>query len=161
MMQGKSRQAKGLWNDRFTRRQKLAAAATVALAAGHFAPAAQAATYTWATSPADASWATPGNWGGVAPVGGDALVFDASSITALNNNLTAGLTIAGITFNAAAPAYTIAGNNFVLGGNLVNNSPNLQTFNVDMVNQAIDVAVSGVGDFALQRIQSSTTNRTL
>lgn len=79
---------------------------------------ARAANKTWAAAPTNDLWSTGANWGGSAPVAGDALSFGASSVVELRNDLTNGLSIAGITFNNAASAYTITGNPISLGGNL-------------------------------------------
>lgn len=72
---------------------------------------------------------------------GDSLSFGAAGNTAIVNdlsNLQIGPGIAGVVnsafadaidFTAGAPAYTISGNDFVLGGNIVNSSGVLQTIN--------------------------------
>jgi len=94
-------------------------------------PSARAAIETWSTAPASSSWNAT-NWTGTnnPPITGDSLVFGNSTQTTLNNDLTTGsFNIAGITFNAGAPAYTISGNAFALTGGITNNSTNLQTIN--------------------------------
>lgn len=60
---------------------------------------------------------------------GDALYFGASTITTLNDNEAAGFSLAGLTFNAGASAYTIGGNAITLTGGITNSSSVLQTIN--------------------------------
>jgi autotransporter-associated beta strand protein len=100
-------------------------------------PLASAATWSGDTSNA---WNDGGNWDAL-PVSGDPLVFTSATGVGgldLNNDLTSGsFNVAGITFDAGAPAYVIgdgtatpnAGNTFVLTGNVANNSTSLQTIN--------------------------------
>src|SRR5689334_5782589 len=94
-----------------------------------FAPAAaRAAPKTWAASPNDGNWSTGFNWGGTVPVSGDTLTFGTSSITTLNNDLTTGsFNVGSITFSSGAGAYSISGNDFILGGAITNSSSSLQT----------------------------------
>ncbi len=104
------------------------------------AQSAQAANQAWSTNtpgPANGNfsginWKTGATTGVATPTNaaatGDALFFNTSAITTLNNDLSSA-TFAGFTFNSGASAYTIGGNAFTLGGNITNNSTNLQTFN--------------------------------
>ena len=95
-------------------------------------PAAFAGTRTWTGSAGSTDWATAANWGGTTPASADSLVFtsaNASPSTTLTNTLTsASFIVAGITFNANSPAYTMTGNTFALGGSISNNSGVQQTF---------------------------------
>lgn len=117
-----------------------------------------AANEAWSTNtpgPADGNFSgtnwTVGTTGVATPTNaatsGDALFFDTSAITTLNNDLS-GATFAGITFNSGASAYTIGGNAFTLSGALTNNSASLQTFS-----QAITLqnpqTITGAGSFSL------------
>ena len=119
----------------------LALALSLSLAA--VAPSAFAAADTWSTGGTTVDWNLSGNWGGTAPLTGDSLVFGAdnpagtAAFDLLNNNLAANLNIAGITFNAGAPAYTFTGNAITLTGNILNSSTNLQTINLDIVTTAV------------------------
>ena len=97
---------------------------------------ASAATVTWTGAGGDNNWATAANWGGTAPVAGDALVFAGSSQTTTNNNITANTSFASITFAASAGAFTIGGNSITLGGGLTNSSSSMQTV-------SLAVALSG------------------
>ncbi|MCW1925338.1 hypothetical protein OKA05_22450 [Luteolibacter arcticus] len=97
----------------------------IALAA---AGSSNAAPCVWIGN-TDASWTTPDNWD-FTPVNGDDLIFNAAGTagTTLNNDLTAvTVTLAGITFNAPAPAYLISGNAFTLSTGITNNSAEFQT----------------------------------
>src|SRR5438874_1978925 len=90
------------------------AAAAALLSPLHSARAANGSD-TWLGA-TDANFSTGSNWSpatNAPPISGDSLIFDTSSTTTLNNDLTSGtFNVAGITFNAAAPAYTINGNPF-------------------------------------------------
>ena len=96
---------------------------------------AQAASDTWSTTGGSNNWNTGSDWSsGSVPLAGDSLVFGPQGTggTTLTNDLTSGMwNIAGITFTSSAPAYTIGGNGFILGGSsgIANNSPFLQTIN--------------------------------
>ena len=121
-----------------------------------FAGSAQAAaTRTWIASPADANWATAANWGGTAPVATDSIVFATSSTTSLNNNLTAALSLAGITFNSGASAFTTTGNSITLGGDITDNATNAQALNTALVlSAARNVTVASGGSLALGGVTS-------
>ena len=89
-------------------------------------------TWTGATS---TDWATASNWvysTGSGPVAtGDSIVFtntNTQGTAALTDTLTTStFLLAGITFNAPAISYTMAGNAFELTGNIVDNSTNTET----------------------------------
>ena len=90
---------------------------------------AQAATDTWVGS-TSASFSTLNGFN-VVPSSGDSLVFNTAGAAGatLNDNLAAGFTFAGLTFNSGASAFTIGGNSFALTGGITNSSTNLQTIN--------------------------------
>jgi hypothetical protein len=69
----------------------------------------------WKATPADANWSNGANWDeGHPPGNGDDLTFPATStILATSNDLAAGLSIIGISFNGAG--YTLTGNGIVSG----------------------------------------------
>src|SRR5438046_1489485 len=74
----------------------------------------------------DVNWSTALNWDGdaSAPVAGDSLTFDGTLGLSNNNDLAVDTSFAGITF-APAPtsgAFTLNGNEIVLGGNVTNSS---------------------------------------
>lgn len=113
---------------------------------------AAANTCTW-TGVTDTKFSTVGNWsncGGVAPVNGDNLVFDNSSLTAesdLNNDLTA-FTSGTITFSGSTTyAYKITGNALTIGGDVTNNTGADDIFDTDVAlggNVTVDLT-SGYG----------------
>ena len=95
---------------------------------------------TWNTTPGSALWSASGNWAtgstNKPPISGDSLVFGASTVTTLTDDLmTPGtFNIAGITFSAGAPSYTINSstpgtNGFTLTGGITNSGTNLETIN--------------------------------
>ncbi len=78
------------------------------------APHAFAATATWTGGGSDTNMNTAANWGGVAPVAGDDLVFPANITNrTVVNNYVAGTSFNSITFNGAVSTAS----NYVLSGN--------------------------------------------
>ena len=139
---------------------KAAPMLAAAIAALLASPAAQAATRTW-NGNTDATWDTPANWNEGALGTGNTPVFGAagSSGTLLNNNTTAGISVAGITFNSGAAAFVIgdgttaanAGSSFVLTGTIANNSSSVQTLNTpfSMTAARTFTTTTGGGDLTL------------
>ena len=78
-----------------------------------------------------------GKLGGTAPTGGvqSYLFFDGSTRTSAVNDFAANTTFGALTFNAGAAPFTLTGNAIDLSGDVVNNSPNLQTVNVPLALQ--------------------------
>src|SRR5437016_5112378 len=76
----------------------------------------RAATVTWNGGAADDNWSTGANWGGVAPLPDDALVFAGLTRLTPFNDFAAGSNFSGITFSAGAGAFTLGGNPINLGG---------------------------------------------
>jgi autotransporter-associated beta strand protein len=114
------------------------------------AHSSQAATKTWDGGGPDNNWSSANNWStDVAPVpGADALVFTGGARLSNTNNFAAGSVFGGISFDAGAGAFALAGNQIVLptggpansadivndvgmtaGGGIVNLSANAQTVN--------------------------------
>jgi autotransporter-associated beta strand protein len=94
---------------------------------------AEAATRTW-TGANSVNWSDAGNWGGIAPVAGDDLVFPAGGLhPTMTNDLPAGTTFHSISL---AADYTIDGNAIVLdaGGLLRDPTPGFAS--------AIDVSIT-------------------
>ncbi|MES2920984.1 MAG: autotransporter-associated beta strand repeat-containing protein [Verrucomicrobiota bacterium] len=91
---------------------------------------------TWDGGGTTGNWNEAGflNWGGnTTPASPTALQFGGILQLSSNNDLfAAGTLFNGITFNAGAGAFTITGNSINLGGNVVNNSSNNQTINLDL-----------------------------
>jgi autotransporter-associated beta strand protein len=88
----------------------------------------------WTGSGTDANWQTTNNWIGAnnPPIVGDTLFFD--DVTQLNNtnNFAALTSFAGFTFNPTAGAFTLAGNQIDMTADIINNSPNLETINLNL-----------------------------
>ena len=139
---------------------RLPLAALAALAIFALQPA-RSATDTWSTAPGSGAWGTAGNWSDVAnnfPASGDSLVFGATTITSDTDNLMTPSTynIAGITFTASAPAYTInpflsGDNGFTLTGGITNSSTSLETINDLITTTAVRTITltSGGGNITL------------
>jgi autotransporter-associated beta strand protein len=116
---------------------------------------ARAATDTWSGTPATGAWATGMNWSdvsGTVPATGDSLVFGASTITSDTDNLMTPSTysIAGITFNSGAPAYTInpylsGDNGFTLTGAITNNGTSLETINDLITTNSVETITMTAG----------------
>jgi hypothetical protein len=94
-----------------TRCRQLSIAALVGVALLVWVPAARAATMTWTGAGADNNWTTAGNWGGVAPVAGDDLVFPGGAARLTNNNnFASGTSFNTISFTGASGGYNLGGN---------------------------------------------------
>ena len=108
----------------------------------------QAAVRTWSGSAADGSWNNAGNWDS-AVLAGDSLVFGTSNAPlTLNNDLpTADISIAGITLNLGASAYTMNGSRITLSGDITDNeTTNAEAINLPMIlsaNRTATVATGG------------------
>lgn len=74
------------------------------------------ATGIWTGGGGNNNWSTVGNWNG-APVFPTALTF-AGSTRLVNTNDNAGITVNGLTFDAAAGAFMLDGNDITLAGNI-------------------------------------------
>jgi hypothetical protein len=133
-----------------------ASALTAAIVVSFIAPSAHAVNAAWNTDASSGNFNTaqwsintvPIAGGTYTVVSGDALFFGTSTTTTLNNDLV-GATYNGLTFNAGASAYTIGGNDFVLNGNITNNSSNLQTINNNMTSTAARIFIGGTGGLTL------------
>jgi autotransporter-associated beta strand protein len=106
-------------------------------------------------SSADNHWTTPENWAvAAAPVLGDALIFSGTTQLTAQNDFTAGTPFYGITFTASAGGFGLSGNKITLLGDIVNQSPNAQSINLDVDlggniafdAQSGDIIVSGTID---------------
>lgn len=102
----------------------------------------------WNGGGANNNWSTAGNWD-TAPVSPAPLTFAGSTRLANNNDL-ANFVANSITFDAAAGAFVIGGNDLTLSGNLGFNgnpsSPVTQTINLNTAlsgNQSIDTPANG------------------
>ncbi len=93
---------------------------------------APSGTRTWRGGGTFTDWNDPTNWD-VAPGTNDSLQFSGNLSTTANNNLVADTQFNGVAFTSDAGAFTITGNSFTLGGDIVNNSANPQTINTPLV----------------------------
>jgi len=134
-------------------RVSLVAAAALVLAGG-----VRGANDTWVGN-TSGNWADP-NWtgGNNPPVDGDALFFGIAGTFGafLTNNLTPGFSVAGITFNAGASAYTFTGSALTLNGNVLNSSTSLETINLDLAltAQRTFTTTTGGGNLSLGGVLS-------
>ena len=123
-------------------------------------------TDTWNGAGADNNWSTIGNWVSGSFAANAPLVFAGTTQLASNNNSTANTEYDGITFNSGAGPFVITGNAINLGGDIVNNSANLQTINTDLAMQTNtnfnaasgDLAIGGAisGSFSLTKLGTHT-----
>ena len=103
------------------------------------------ATRTWTGgSSTDSNWTTAANWGGTAPVAGDALIFPAGAARLSNtNDFAAGTSFASITISGTG--YTLAGNSVALGATGISESAASAT---NTVNLAMSFAATVTIDVA-------------
>ncbi len=115
-----------------------------------FAPrSADATVYTWRDT--GTTWNTGTNWLPGLPVASstNSLLFQGAGGGTLTNNLNALSTgVGGITFSAAAGAYTINGSSTLGLGNITNSSSSTQTFN-GPISQVFAGTYSGPGNIVI------------
>lgn len=109
---------------------------------------------TWNGGGGDNNWSTALNWGGTAPVAGDALFFGGSVRPTAVNNLAADTSFNGITFNAGADPFTLSGNRISLGGNVINNSTSIQTLSLALLLEATRSFNAATGNITVSSIIS-------
>lgn len=80
-----------------------------------------AAVNTWLGGGTDNFWSSSLNWDNPPVNAGDSLVFAGSNRLLNTNDLTAGLAIAGLTFDSSAGAFILRGNSIALSGGITNN----------------------------------------
>lgn len=107
-------------------------------------------TLVWTGGGVDNNWTTAANWGGVAPMAGDILVFDATGVgvrPAPNNNFPNGTVFEGMA--VAAGGYTIAGNSVNLSSGLSATLP-AGSSTVNMILAGVSgVMMTGTGSLIL------------
>jgi|GEM_PF-3524121 len=108
----------------------------------------QAVERTWdGGSETTSNWNAPENWDeNTLPQSGDSLFFDGGTRLTSSNNLGSGTLFNGITFRSTAGAFTFSGNPVQLGGDLVNESANLQTIGFTVRLMQADLEFETVGD---------------
>jgi hypothetical protein len=119
-------------------------AAAAALLAAGFAQLAQASV--WTGNGPDNNWSTAANWD-VAAGPGSPLVFDGANRLTPFNDFGAGTAFGGISFNSTAGAFTISGNDLVIGGDLTDNATTPQTINLNIgldADRVVTVAPGGM-----------------
>jgi autotransporter-associated beta strand protein len=104
---------------------------------------------TWSGSGTDNNWSTGGNWTSGALPANAPVIFAGTTGLANNNNSAANTEYAGITFNAGAGAFVVGGNAINLAGDIVNNSANLQTINLNLAMQQNTNLNAASGDLAV------------
>jgi autotransporter-associated beta strand protein len=114
------------------------------------------ATGIWTGGGTDNNWRTAGNWNGL-PIFPAELTFAGSTARLVNNNDNTGITVDGITFDSAAGAFVLNGNDITLAGSIgfsadgiglsVNPpAPVTQTINLNMAlsaSETIDTPTNG------------------
>ncbi len=118
---------------------------TIVICVFSFFSTASAADRTWNGGGGDDYWNTGANWGGIAPVGGDALFFGGNTRLTPDNDILADTSFAGITFNNGADPFTLVGNQITLGGNVTNNDADTQTIDLDMILDATRTFTANTG----------------
>ncbi len=78
------------------------------------------------------TWTNPANWGGTAPISPESLTFAGVISLTNNNDFAAATQFDGITFDPSAGPFVLGGNAITLGGNIDNQSTNLQTINLGL-----------------------------
>jgi len=92
-----------------------------------------AANSTWnGGSASDSNWSSADNWGGAAPVAGNALFFGGTARLSNNNDLSAGTAFSGITFSSGAGAFALGGNAVTLDGDIANLSTSAKTIDLPL-----------------------------
>jgi fibronectin-binding autotransporter adhesin len=112
--------------------------------------------WTWSGGQSG-SWANGANWNpAVTPVGGSAtqLTFGATQNPVMANDISGGLTLNAMTFNAGSPTYSLSGNTLTFqnnsgtGASIVSNSSNAVNLSVPL-SLTDNLTVSGSGNLAL------------
>ena len=93
----------------------LVRAMAVSVALGLLAGSADAATRTW-TGAVSGLWSDAGNWGGIAPVAGDDLVFPVGALNTTNtNDLPPGTMFNSVSLINPQGSYALTGSGILLG----------------------------------------------
>ncbi len=106
-----------------------------------------AATITWNGGGADNNWSTAANWGGTAPVSGDALIFSGVTRLTNGNDISGGVltNVGAVTFNSGG--FNISGNALTLNGDFTTSGTN--TWGINSTLGAARTFTSSSGTFTL------------
>lgn len=118
----------------------------------------QAATRNWdggAVGGGNNNWSNKTNWSGSGISANDVLVFG-GTVTSNNNDTTAGTSYSDITFQLGSGAFILSGNSITLGGNVTNNSTNLQTIGMNASLSGTRTFDAAAGNIAVTGILSSS-----
>lgn len=99
------------------------------------------AVLTWVGLGGDDNWSTAGNWGGLAPINGDTLVFAGSTRPAPVNNLV-GLSVASLTVNTGV-SFNLTGNSISMA------SGSVTTLGASAQTVALPLAITGTTLFPI------------
>jgi len=83
-------------------------------------------------SATDSNWTDPANWNGISIGSGSLLYFAGNNRLNNTNDTTADTTYGDLTFTLNAGPFALNGNSLTLGGNVVNNSANPQTVDLNL-----------------------------
>lgn len=103
----------------------------------------------------DFNWADDANWVLTSPTGGNVVFSGVTGLTT-RNNLVADTTFTAISFDNTAGSFTLAGNRITLGGNVTNQSNNLQTLSLPVVLSSTRSFDAAAGNLAVNGILSGT-----
>lgn len=82
----------------------------------------------------DGFWSTAANWlGDSAPGPGEELIFAGDLNLSCENDLPAGTSFAGITFDATAGDFVLSGNSLTLSGDISHQGPGFQEFDLSLI----------------------------
>jgi hypothetical protein len=117
-----------------------------------------AQTFTWSGGTGTPNWSLGNNWGGIAPVSSatNDLIFTGSTQLATNQNNTAPFLLNNLTFDAAAGAFSVAGNELRFGG--VSNTLSQNSANNILISAPVSfdgdgtIAGTGAGSLTLSKL---------
>lgn len=101
------------------------------------------------------NWSDAANWIITAPTGGNIVFSGLTGLTTFNN-LETDTTFTGINFDNTAGPFTLQGGRITLGGNITNQSSNLQTLNLPVLLSSTRGFETANGNIAVNGILSGT-----
>lgn len=120
------------------------------------------AANSWDGGGGNGNWSTAANWDNNAvPANSSSLTFAGTSqLNAVNDTGTI-TTFVGLTFAQDAGAFTLSGNALTMGGNITNNSANVQTIGMNLTLANIRTIQGGAGVTLSGTLTNSGGNREL